>query len=147
MTGASIRVALLAATLIVALPAFAADEPDVASFPSPTRGPLTRLVVAAAVVSLLGWGLATWTRRRNRLAPGGERIEVVARRSLGTRHHVAIVDAGGRRILVGFAGDRITPLADLTDEKTFQEELARELPSNGAAQPTGTIGQFEGLDA
>ena len=124
----------------------AADGPDVASFPSPTALPLARLAGAVVVVSLLGWGLAAWSRRRNRLSPGGERIEVVARRSLGTRHHVAIVDAGGRRLLVGFAGDRITLLADLTEERIFREELARELPGNGATDPVG-IGHFEGLDA
>ncbi len=124
----------------------AADEPDVASFPSPTVLPMARLAGAVAVVSLLGLGLTVWSRRRSRLSPGGERIEVVARRSLGTRHHVAIVDAGGRRLLVGFAGDRITLLADLTEERIFGEELARELPGNGAADPVG-VGHFEGLDA
>ncbi len=140
---------LVAFTLALGLGAtgvLAAEERDVAAFPSPTAVPLAKLVGAVVVVSLLGWGLTAWSRRRNRLSPGGERIEVVARRSLGARHHVAIVDAGGRRLLIGFAGDRITPLADLTDERIFREELARELPGNGATDPVG-IGRFEGLDA
>ena len=139
----------LALAVLLGAPALAAGETDVASFPSPTSAPLARLAAAVAAVSLLGWGLAAWSRRRTRLTPGTERIQVVARRSLGARHHVAIIDAGGKRILVGFSGDRITPLADLTDERAFQEELARELPPDPAAalDPVGTIGRFEGLDA
>jgi flagellar biogenesis protein FliO len=125
------------------------DTPDVAAFPSPTSAPLARLAAAVAGVGLLGWGVTVWTRRRSRSAPGGERIEVVARRSLGPRHHVAIVDAGGRRLLVGFAGDHISTLSDLTETQIFEEELGKNLASDPpAAQETvGAIGRFEGLDA
>jgi flagellar biogenesis protein FliO len=128
---------------------FASETPDVAAFTSPTSAPLARLAAAVAGVGLLGWGLTLWARRRTQSTPGSERIAVVARRSLGPRHHVAILDAAGRRLLVGFAGDRISTLADLTDEQIFQEELEQSvLPEEAPSEDlVDAIGRFEGLDA
>ena len=128
--------------------ALASDTPDVASFPSATVQPLARIAMAIGGVGAVGWALAAWSRRRTRSLPGEERIVVVARRSLGPRHQVAILDAGGRRLLIGFAGERITALADLTEERIFREELDRSFPpaEPGAGEPSGSIGRFEGLD-
>jgi flagellar biogenesis protein FliO len=128
--------------------AFASEEPDVAAFPSPTSAPLGRLAAAVAGVGIAGWGLTMWMRRRSRSTPGDERIEVVARRSLGPRHHVAILDAGGRRLLIGFAGDHITTLSDLTETHVFEEELVRNLPTepSPSQELVAAIGRFEGLD-
>jgi flagellar biogenesis protein FliO len=143
---------LLGCVALGAANAVAEDTPDVASFASPTTAPLARLAAAVTGVGLLGWGLTLWSRRRTRSMPDGERIAVVARRSLGPRHHVAILDAAGRRLLVGFAGDQITTLADLTDEQVFQEELGRSLATEpeqtepSSPELVESIGRFEGLD-
>jgi flagellar biogenesis protein FliO len=128
--------------------ASASEKSDVAAFPSPTSAPLGRLAAAVAAVGIAGWGLTVWMRRRSESVPGGERIEIVARRSLGPRHHVAIVDAGGRRLLVGFAGDRITTLSDLTETHVFEEEFARNVPAEPkpSEELVAAIGRFEGLD-
>ncbi len=144
------KFALTALSIAVVLPcvALATETPDVGSFPSQTAVPLARLAAAVGGVGLLGWGATIWSRRRIRSTPGEERIEVIARRSLGPRHHVAILDAGGRRLLIGFSGDRITQLADLSEERIFREELAQNISSEeeAPADRVDSIGRFEGLD-
>lgn len=140
--------AVVCVTIAGSMSALASEETDVAAFPSPSSAPLGRLAAAVAGVGLAGWGLTMWMRRRSQSAPGDERIEIVARRSLGPRHHVAILDAGGRRLLVGFAGDQIMTLSDLTETHVFEEEFARNLPTEpGPPQDlVAAIGRFEGLD-
>ncbi|MEE8556409.1 MAG: flagellar biosynthetic protein FliO [Myxococcota bacterium] len=116
------------------------ETPDVASFPSPTTGPLARLAAAALAVGALGWGITVWGRRRTKSAPGTERIEIVARRSLGPRHHVVIVEAAGRRLLLGFSGDQIATLADLSDLPGFHEALEQSLPEHDRVRADADVG-------
>ena len=128
----------------------AEQETDVAAFASPTIAPLTRLAFAVAGVAALGWGLTFWSKRR-RIATTGEqvRIQVLATRSIGPRHQVALLAVGDHKLLVGMGGDSITPLADLTAEMSFSEELAKNMPpqrEEGKNALLDVIGHFEGLD-
>ncbi len=127
-----------------------AEETDVAAFASPTIAPLTRLAFAIAGVAALGWGLTFWSKRR-RIATAGEhaQIQVLATRSVGPRHQVALIAVGDHKLLVGMGGDSITPLADLTAEMSFSEELAKDMPprrEEGKNALLDVIGHFEGLD-
>ena len=124
---------------------------DVAAFPSPTVAPLTRLAIGISGVCAIGLALSLWARRR-RATLGGEtaRIQVLASRSVGPRHQVALISVGERRLLIGMGADSVTTLADLTVETTFAEELAKSVPAQpdeGDPILLGSIGSFEGLDA
>lgn len=127
------------------------ESVDVAAFPSPTVAPLTRLAIGIAGVCAVGLALSLWARRR-RATLGGEtaRIQVLASRSVGPRHQLALISVGERRLLIGMGADSVTTLADLTVETTFAEELANSVPAQpDEGDPTllGSIGRFEGLDA
>ncbi len=127
-----------------------AEKIDVAAFASPTIAPLTRLVFAIAGIGALGWGITFWSKRR-RIAIAGEhaQIQVLATRSVGPRHQVALIAVGNHKLLVGMGGDSITPLADLTAEMSFSEELAKDMPprnEEGKSALLDVIGHFEGLD-
>ena len=129
----------------------AEEPPPVGSFPSPTLAPLTKIGIAIGGVSLLGLGFTVWGRRRWR-GTGGDatRISVIASRALGARHQIALIDIGGRRILIGMGGDSITTLADLSEEASFSAELESQIPpqpANNREELVGMIGAFEGLDA
>jgi flagellar biogenesis protein FliO len=113
---------------------------------------LTALRLAAGVALVLaGAGLLTrWARQRaNRRAGSAASIEVVAMRSLGPRHRVAVIETGGRRLLVGMASEHICTLLDLSETAEFDHTLGRELPAaapESAAPLVSAIGRFEGLD-
>jgi flagellar biogenesis protein FliO len=126
------------------------EQSDVAAFASPTIAPLTRLALAIGGIGALGWGLTLWSRRR-RAENGGEnaRIQVLASRSVGPRHQVALLAVGDHRLLVGMGADSITTLSDLTAEASFSEELAKTFPpqrEEGKQALLDVIGHFEGLD-
>jgi flagellar biogenesis protein FliO len=147
---------LACAALALAWPALAADEPSkplppVGAFASPTAMPLARMGAGLGVTLTLAAAAAWWSRRRR--GPGGSddaRIQVMARRGLGPRHQLAVVEVSGRRLLVGMAGDTIQTLADLSEEvASFPRTLERELPAREALARGGllhSIGRFEGLD-
>jgi flagellar biogenesis protein FliO len=127
------------------------QENDVAAFPSPTVAPLTRIGLAVAGIGAVGWMLALWARRRHGgssdSAPG---IRVLSKRSIGPRHHVALLEVGERQLLVGLGGDSIRTLADLTPETIFAAELQKELTPQ--EQPASEnlldhIGRFQGLES
>jgi flagellar biogenesis protein FliO len=128
-----------------------AKEADVAAFPSPTVAPLTRIGLAVASVGAVGWMLALWARRRrggsSDTAPG---IRVLSKRSIGPRHHVALLEVGDHQLLVGLGGDSIRTLADLTPETIFAAELQKELSPQehpGSENLLERIGSFPGLEA
>jgi flagellar protein FliO/FliZ len=74
-------------------------------------------------------GLAYWVRRR-RVTTGGTSttIQVMAARSLGPRHRLAVVEVGGRTLLLGVGSEAINLLADLTDPIAFSETLHERMP-------------------
>ena len=110
--------------------------------------PLARIAMAVAGVSALGWGLTAWTRRRRQQSPGGDaHIEVLARRGIGPRHQVILIEVSGQRLLVGVSGDRVAPIANLSEPPVFGAALQREIPDDGLEQELVTsIGRFPGLD-
>lgn len=146
---------ICAATLVLAAGAASADPTvDVAAFPTPAREPFAKLALAVALVGAAGGGLAWWARRR--MGPRGaesERIEVLARKSLGPRHHVALVEVAGRRLLIGMGGDAIATLAELDEAPEFAPALAHAAAPLGPgaasrdADLVAGVGRFEGLDA
>jgi flagellar biogenesis protein FliO len=71
------------------------------------------LAARATVVVLALAALALLLRRRGRLAPPAAPVAVVARAPLGPGLGIAVVEAGGRRLLVGFGKDGVRLLRDL----------------------------------
>ena len=69
-----------------------------------------QLAVVAAVLGAIGLA-QWWLRRRGRV--GEDLIHVVATRSLGGKRVLALVDAGGRRFLLGMTDERIACLGEL----------------------------------
>ncbi len=136
--------------------AFAAEPvtADVAAFPTPAREPFAKLALAVALVGVAGGSIAWWARRRvGPRGPQSERIEVLARKSLGPRHQVALIEVAGKRLLVGMGGDAIATLADFGEEPAFETALAGAaagLAPGGPAHDAdlvASVGRFEGLDA
>ena len=76
-------------------PVLAAPEIDVG-------GELLRVVLSLAAIIVL-IVLAGWLSRRlqSRAAPGGRRIRCVETFTLGTRERLLLLDADGKRLLVG----------------------------------------------
>jgi Flagellar biosynthesis protein, FliO len=68
-----------------------------------------RAALAAAAVA----ALAVLARRRTRAAPAPLPLAVVARQPLANGSGLAVVEAGPRRLLVGFGRDGVRLLADL----------------------------------
>jgi flagellar biogenesis protein FliO len=153
-----------AVAVALGLASAAHAAPEAGSTPSsPTLEPLLRMLAAVVGIALCALGLATWARRRRIQKSGVDhRIDVLAMRSLGPRHRVALIEVGERRFLVGLSGDGIRPIAEL-DGGDFDRQLETALPevapppvasdrSRGTspvaeASPIGSgIGRFEGLD-
>jgi flagellar protein FliO/FliZ len=127
-----------------------AEEATPERFASPTLEPLLRLALALGVILAAAWAVGFIARRR-RLARGiaDARIEVLAMRSLGPRHRVALIEVGDRRLLLGLGAESIRTLADLTDALRFEQELEGQSKDDAADPPSdllGAIGRFEGLD-
>lgn len=76
---------------------------------------LARTFFSLAVVLALIWGASRAVRRRGRALPGDPTaLEVVARRGVGRRSHLLVVEVSGRRLLVGASDASLSLLADLT---------------------------------
>ncbi|HXG62960.1 MAG TPA: flagellar biosynthetic protein FliO [Planctomycetota bacterium] len=98
--------------------------------PAPSAGLGGFLVGSFAVLGLLGGAFLLLRRfaRGTRLLGGGA-IEVLARRALGPRQEVFLVDVGPRVFLIGATRDRLAPLG------TFAPEEAAELRARLGAAP------------
>ncbi len=153
-----VSIALLSILLLAPFGAFAdiltptveepTTTPDVAAFPTPTVLPLVRIALAIVGVTMVGWGLTYWSRKRS-LATGGvgAKIDILATRGIGARHQVALLEVSGRRLLVGMGSEAITTLADLTDELDFGTQLHQQIdPEETKEELVKMIGRFEGLD-
>jgi len=119
----------------------AAAAPDVRTFSSPTTGPLLRMLGGVGLVCALASGVTWWARRR-RVGTGGTSttIQVMAARSLGPRHRLAVVEVAGRTLLLGVGSEAINLLADLTDPIAFSETLHERLP---VAERNDRYGELE----
>jgi hypothetical protein len=100
------------------------------SGPAPGAGLGSFLVGSFAVLGLLGGGFLLLRRlgRGTRLLGGGA-IEVLARRALGPRQELFLVDIGPRVFLIGATRDRLSPLG------AFAPEEAAELRARLGAAP------------
>lgn len=92
----------------------AAIAPVGAGFGGPSLATWLRLGLALALV--LGMILALqWAARRfGQGARGSDGIRVVSQRSLGPKLSLAVIEVGGRTLLVGLSPNGVAPVADLT---------------------------------
>ena len=97
---------------------------------------LPGLTVMAAVLLALRW----WSRRAR--PSSGSRLRVVERVALSRNATLAVVEAAGRRFLVG-GGERITLLAELTPAPAHVEDEDEPMALPGRERPT--IGPRTGL--
>jgi len=94
-------------------------------------------LVGAMLLALLG-ALVLLRRRLPRGAgSGAEWVQVIGRVSLTPRHSVHAIRCGERVIVVGVAGDRMTPLAELGARP--------ERPSSESSARDGTTAFLDGL--
>lgn len=116
--------ALVGAPLAAALLALAPGE----LAPAAARAAVAALVLALA---------ALLVRRRGRLAPAAP-VVVVAREPLAGGAGLAVVEAGGRRLLLGFGRDGVRLVADLgapTGDPDSASPPARERGAGEARRP------------
>lgn len=92
----------------------AAIAPVGAGFGGPSLATWLRLGLALALV--LGMILALqWAARRfGQGARGTDGIRVVSQRSLGPKLSLAVIEVGGRTLLIGLSPNGVAPVADLT---------------------------------
>lgn len=76
-----------------------------------------RVGFSLAVVLAMIWGVARFARRRGSLPSRGSdpHLEVVARRTLGRRGSLVVVETAGHTLLVGVTDASIALVADLSD--------------------------------
>jgi flagellar biogenesis protein FliO len=78
---------------------------------------MTAAIVARALLGLAMIGaVAVLVRRRAAPAQASAPVAVIARAALGPGVGVAVVEAGGRRLLVGFGKDGVHLVRDLGTE-------------------------------
>ena len=96
------------------------------------------LAAFAAVVALIP--LALWALKRLQAGPAGASrpVVLVGGLSLGPRERIAIVEAQGRRWMLGVTGQSISLLAELD----ASEPAARPAPPPGAARIEGPPNPF-----
>ncbi len=111
---------------------------ELTAFRSPRAGsledvPWYRSGLGALGIVLAGIAFAAWAVRR--WVPtmrGGEVgvLRVVGRAALSPKHSVALVSLGRRFVMVGLAGDRVTPICEVTDpEEVAELTLRTGMPS------------------
>ncbi len=78
-----------------------------------------RVGFSLAVVLGLIWAAARFAKRNGRLASRGSdaHLDVVAKRQVGRRGNLLVVEAAGRTLLVGVTDSAISLVADLSDPR------------------------------
>lgn len=85
-----------------------------------------RMGFSLAVILGLIWLAARLLRRSSKKAvTSSAALEVVARRSMGRRSSLLVIDVSGRRLLVGATDTQISLVADLTGEVVAGVDLGR----------------------
>ncbi len=94
----------------------------------PTTNVLDVKSLGALAVVLLLLGVAVYLLRR--YVPGfrpvdHDALKVVARTGLSPKHSLALVRVGRRYVLVGMAGDHVSPVCEMTDPQEVAELTAQ----------------------
>jgi flagellar biogenesis protein FliO len=85
----------------------------------------TGLGALAIVLALIGAGYALLRKYApGARTPGTDAVRVVGRTPLSPKHSLALVRVGRRFVLIGVAGDRVTPLSEVTDPHEVAELAA-----------------------
>lgn len=106
----------------------AAIAPVGAGFGGPSLATWLRLGLALAVVLGVILALQWAARRFGQGARGGDGIRVVSQRSLGPKLSLAVIEVGGRTLLVGLSPNGVAPVADLTPSSLGASSPASALP-------------------
>ncbi len=92
----------------------AALAPVGAGFGGPSLATWLRLGLALALVLGVILALQWAARRFGQGARGTDGIRVVSQRSLGPKLSLAVIEVGGRTLLIGLSPNGVAPVADLT---------------------------------
>lgn len=95
------------------------------------------LAAFAAVIALIP--VALWVLKRLQAGPAGapRAVTLVGGLTLGPRERIAIVEAQGRRWMIGVTGQSISMLAEL--ERAADTPTPPAAPTPAAANPFGTM--------
>ena len=101
------------------------------STPVALEGQIVEIVLALIAILLLIWGIAWFVKRFTGIGPqGGQHIKTIAVMPVGTRERIAVIEIGGRQIVVGITPQQITTLLELDqplDISPSGGEFARKL--------------------
>lgn len=86
--------------------AFAADAPE-------TGGSLLSLLVPLIAVTTALLAMLWWLRRGRLLGSNGGPLKVIQAVAVGTRERVVVLDAQGRRLVLGVTPSKIELIAEL----------------------------------
>lgn len=100
-------------------------------------GALLRVGLSLAVIAAMVWLAGRIALRRGAVRPSGAGMTVVARRSLGRRASLVVVEAGGRQLLVGVTEQQVSLVAELDRPERLPE------PS---MEPTIEVAEGEPID-
>jgi flagellar biogenesis protein FliO len=122
-----------------ALPTRPSKPLELMAPPSSTPWPYKALFGALVCAG----GVAAWTKRRKRVvgAAASQELRVVSRTATGLRGEIAVVEAGGMRILVGITPQTMTMLAVLPDERADASGagLSEPPPTRTTAERTRSV--------
>ena len=89
----------------------------------------------ASVLAMI-WGVARYAKRRGKLAVRGNdtNVDLVARRQLGRRGSLVVVEAAGRTLLVGVTDANVSLVADrVRRELSVEMHPVATVPRHGQA--------------
>jgi len=116
---------------------------------------LARTALSLALILAMIWGASRLVRRRGRVAAADPTaIGVVARRSVGRRSNLLVVEVAGRTLLVGACDASVQLVADLTkrpatdpdDETTDGSTPTRESSVEIIELPVDALDGLDHLD-
>jgi flagellar protein FliO/FliZ len=103
-------------------------------------GGLLRVGLSLAVITAMVWLAGRVAFRRGAVRPTGVAMSVLARRSLGRRASLVVVEAAGRHLLVGVTEQHISLVAELDPVTVAETEVVEGAigERQSAATPTET---------
>jgi len=100
-----------------------------------------RVGFSLAIVLAMIWGVARYAKRRGKLRVRGQdaHVDLVARRQLGRRGSLVVVEAAGRTLLVGVTDANVSLVADLTDGARPAASLGEAIEVDAGARVTEPV--------